>query len=259
MPRFWLQLGSTEQQLRPGATVVGRAQDCEFIVDDLQVSRRHARFTLLQGRVTVEDLKSRNGIYVNSERVERADLRDGDVILIGTREFRLIARDEETPSPRARERQETVTGPVDEPTETQNGPVLVSLLVERLLNSNSVAPAERMVENMFSNVGLAVARGEELAGDQFDALINSSVRLTSVTGRSKFLSALFLLALEARRCLLSNQVDTLVAVAPRVRDGCPGGLVDYLVWLRLEAPKRGPAERFTLQRLETLLRLFQRA
>ena len=51
-----------------------------------RVSRRHASVELGEdGRSwQLQDLESRNGTYLNGERVERAQLRDGDVIRIGS-------------------------------------------------------------------------------------------------------------------------------------------------------------------------------
>ncbi|HVE69979.1 MAG TPA: FHA domain-containing protein, partial [Thermoanaerobaculia bacterium] len=47
------------------------------------VSRRHARITLSGDGCLLEDLKSANGTYVNNNRVERADLKQGDLIRFG--------------------------------------------------------------------------------------------------------------------------------------------------------------------------------
>jgi len=51
------------------------------------VSRRHAEFYRQGGRFTVRDVGSLNGTYVNRERIEEANLNDGDEVQIG--KFRL--------------------------------------------------------------------------------------------------------------------------------------------------------------------------
>lgn len=48
---------------------IGRAADCELILDDDYVSTRHARITRTDTGYLVEDLGSTNGTYVNNERV----------------------------------------------------------------------------------------------------------------------------------------------------------------------------------------------
>ncbi len=66
-------------------TVVGRGE-VDFSLDEEGLSRRHARFDVdTRGQVTIEDLGSTNGTFVNGERiVGRRALRDGDRIEIGT-------------------------------------------------------------------------------------------------------------------------------------------------------------------------------
>jgi predicted component of type VI protein secretion system len=62
---------------------IGRAPDNDIAIDNLAVSNYHARVYLEAGRLVVEDLNSLNGTFVNNARVERAELRDCDSILIG--------------------------------------------------------------------------------------------------------------------------------------------------------------------------------
>jgi diguanylate cyclase (GGDEF)-like protein len=62
---------------------VGRATENEIVVNDVGVSRQHARLTNVDGRCVVEDTESRNGTYVRGRRVHRAELETGDVIQLG--------------------------------------------------------------------------------------------------------------------------------------------------------------------------------
>jgi Protein of unknown function (DUF3662)/FHA domain len=67
-----------------GATL-GRSRDCEIVVDDPNVSRRHAEVRPSGGSWTVHDLGSTNGIKVNGRRVESPQsLRPGDTLELGT-------------------------------------------------------------------------------------------------------------------------------------------------------------------------------
>ncbi len=65
--------------------VVGRrgARWPEGTFDDSLVSRRHLVVRCQAGRLTVEDLGSRNGTYKNGERITQASLAEGDVITVG--------------------------------------------------------------------------------------------------------------------------------------------------------------------------------
>ena len=63
---------------------VGRIDDSDVVLDDISVSRQHAVFLrTASGRITVRDLNSLNGTYVNGTRVEESVLRSGDEIQIG--------------------------------------------------------------------------------------------------------------------------------------------------------------------------------
>ena len=64
-------------------TTIGRSPECEIFLDDVTVSRRHAVLTLHDGRFTIEDQGSLNGTFVNRERIESAELEDGDEVQIG--------------------------------------------------------------------------------------------------------------------------------------------------------------------------------
>lgn len=67
----------------------GRHEDSAILLDDVSVSRHHALFTrTASGRITVRDLNSLNGTYVNGARVDESVLRNGDEIQIG--KFKLV-------------------------------------------------------------------------------------------------------------------------------------------------------------------------
>ncbi|MEO5617721.1 MAG: FHA domain-containing protein [Candidatus Eisenbacteria bacterium] len=72
-----------EVELEGKESTVGRSPDCDIVLDEDGVSREHARFLMGGGRVVVEDLESRNGTFVNEERVERRALRTGDRVRLG--------------------------------------------------------------------------------------------------------------------------------------------------------------------------------
>lgn len=61
---------------------VGRSHDCDLVLGQDEVSRRHARFVRSGDRYEVHDLGSVNGTLVNGRRAERHDLTVGDVIAI---------------------------------------------------------------------------------------------------------------------------------------------------------------------------------
>ncbi len=66
-----------------GRNEAGRHTEAALFLDDITVSRHHAAFILEEGRLSVEDLGSTNGTYVNGKRAERAELTPGDEVIIG--------------------------------------------------------------------------------------------------------------------------------------------------------------------------------
>ena len=66
----------------------GRHPDSEIFLDDVTVSRRHAVFNREADAFTVSDVGSLNGTYVNRDRIETVQLKDGDEVQIG--KYRLV-------------------------------------------------------------------------------------------------------------------------------------------------------------------------
>jgi diguanylate cyclase (GGDEF)-like protein len=64
--------------------VIGRSTEADIRLDDAGISRRHARLRVREGNVTLEDLESANGTFVNGSRIREAALRDGDNVHLGS-------------------------------------------------------------------------------------------------------------------------------------------------------------------------------
>lgn len=67
---------------------IGRTSKSDVCIRSSAVSRDHARLLVAPGSVTLVDVSSTNGCYVNDEKVKKHRLRDGDLIRIGDRSFR---------------------------------------------------------------------------------------------------------------------------------------------------------------------------
>jgi diguanylate cyclase (GGDEF)-like protein len=78
--------GAAGQQfkLASGASTIGRAPTCAIRLDDDGISRTHARVITEHTKAWVEDCQSRNGTFVNGDRITgRTELRDGDKLQLG--------------------------------------------------------------------------------------------------------------------------------------------------------------------------------
>lgn len=74
-------------ELVKGTTIVGRVPPCDLVLEDDSVSRRHAEIYKMGNTVSVRDLGSANGTYVNGERIDEQTIGPGDEIRFGVVEF----------------------------------------------------------------------------------------------------------------------------------------------------------------------------
>lgn len=71
--------------------VIGRGTDCDFQINDANVSRRHAMIRRDWNEITVEDAGSKNGVVVNDRRITKPTaLRDADEIMLGAMKLTFI-------------------------------------------------------------------------------------------------------------------------------------------------------------------------
>lgn len=93
MPFLVLNQGAGGEQkvvIRPGITVVGRAVECDLVIEHTSLSRRHASLEVGERGTEIVDLGSKNGTFVNGTRVDRQVLANGDVVRLGSIEARFV-------------------------------------------------------------------------------------------------------------------------------------------------------------------------
>jgi pSer/pThr/pTyr-binding forkhead associated (FHA) protein len=85
MPRLILKFDDrvVNEYALGSVVTVGRLPDNVLVIDNPAVSGHHARILLEGDHYVVEDLKSKNGTFVNEQDVVRARLQNGDVVLVG--------------------------------------------------------------------------------------------------------------------------------------------------------------------------------
>jgi len=86
----------TEHELRDSPLTIGRDPECDLFFADKKLSRRHARVERVGVGLRLVDLESRNGTWINEERIEAREIAPGDEIRIGgLRIFVQLEREED--------------------------------------------------------------------------------------------------------------------------------------------------------------------
>jgi DNA-binding CsgD family transcriptional regulator len=84
-PEVW------SRRIKSRKQIIGRLPECAIQIFDERVSRHHAKIWERGGVVFIRDLKSRNGTFVDGERVERCTLLSGKSLRIADITFEVIA------------------------------------------------------------------------------------------------------------------------------------------------------------------------
>lgn len=272
--RFRLRYLQHDLELNEGAFAVGRNASCQLSLDDPLVSRRHALFEVGPGGVTVEDLNSRNGVIVNSHRIEgKVAISVGDRILIGSQELTLLAaRDPQNSGgiglgkmtlPKMRVTTPSSGVPVmhvesdPEPSMVRRADQfkLLSGVAEKALAMGKAGEAERLLASALADVIEATRASRPLPPTLVDQAAKFSAKLATATGKGGWADYVIELYQAQKRPCPAHVIDELYNAMRKVTAVDLNRLRSYLAMLRQNLPRYGPAERFLFQRLEGLERL----
>jgi FHA domain-containing protein len=266
---YALRFGTREIRLKNRITTAGRSAGADIPLVGALVSRRHATFSLTEDGVDVSDHGSRNGVFVNGERITTARaLKPGDIITIGDDSLTLTEIDERSP-----QRAETTSDM--RPMRPEPTPRLPSFADEDTSIATRRADAFQLLSGVVDKA-LALGRGEEaehllgthLAAALADASIGRVVapeiarttaryalKLAAATNKNNWLDFPVRLYRALAQPMPLPIVDEMYTLVGRIRGIDRALLRDYLDSLRLIADSLSPTERFVLQRLEGLERM----
>lgn len=180
--------------------VVGRDSSCEVSISDRQVSRFHARFSPSEDGVLLEDLGSKNGTYVNGDRLEEPRvLFDGDLVQVSlVQHFVFLSSDATMPM--------DMEAPAAERLDASGGRLTLDIRSRRVwLNGKEIlpplsVPQFRLLQALYENPGQVVERqdlinyiwgeGEAIGVSEqaFDALVRRlRDRLAMIDARHMFI------------------------------------------------------------------------
>ena len=132
--------------------VLGRSAECHVVLNVPAVSREHAIIRRIQGRYYIEDLKSRNGTFVNDQEVaSRTLLRDDDRIKICEN---LLAYYDKAPRPSLPEEMRTENGGLDDDENTSS--TVEAMLPSSTKNILTAQPADKLA--MLVDLGADLAQ-----------------------------------------------------------------------------------------------------
>jgi len=72
-----------ELALSTSPITIGRSAKADVVLEDERASRLHCGIRFLDGEYLLKDLSSKNGTFLNNERIESATLQVGDRIKVG--------------------------------------------------------------------------------------------------------------------------------------------------------------------------------
>jgi len=230
-----------------GRFVIGRSASCQLSLDDPMVSRQHALLIVEAGKVTIEDLGSRNGVLVNDVRIPAVHtLVDGDKVKIGSQEMIFL---------RAATRSALDTSKRAAPTARLPAFGVLGSLAEKALALGHGEEAERIIGTLLKDTLERVEGGQEIGHDAVEKASGFGLRIAALTGKGIWVDYVVRLYRAISRPLPALLVDELHELLRRVG---PIDLVSFRAYvsdLKARAPEMGPAERFLVSRIEGLERM----
>lgn len=186
-----------------GTYLMGRDASCHILLDDAKVSRRHARINVHGDQVTIDDLGSMNGLYVNGVRLSGSQpLFDGDWLTAGSEELEVLigdtgrrrsaasTQDEFTPVPASSEADAVrrISEPPDDPETTQKSRALEILasIADRALDAGRLDDAEDLLKTTLLDMAQEASLGHPLEQDSLDFAVRYALRLAQTSGTSRW-------------------------------------------------------------------------
>lgn len=241
---FALRYGQRDYPLGDGRFSIGRSEDCDLCLDDPMASRNHAAIVVEAGFARVEDLESRNGVFVNHERIAASSpIQHGDLVRVGSQEMKLIWRG-------GLGRAETLAGrPVT--ARLQAFGVLGSL-ADKAIALGRGDEAERIVGRQLEQFLDRAERGEMLKDDEFEKAVNYAYKIGVLLKKGKWLDYIFRIHGAQQRLMDGELVNGLYSVSGKMVGASRSHLRGYVDSLQELAPGFAPGERFVLKRIEGL-------
>jgi len=254
-----------------GATLIGRSVACKVVLDDSDVSRRHARLTISDQGPEIEDLDSANGVFVNGERItEPRRLTNGDQIGVGREELRLIvdspqlhAAEVGGSSRRAPKKasaaldslwddDDDVAMEYGQATSVNQRVHMLTEAMQQLLASGEIDASDPMLLEQMTELLERAEAGATLEERHADTAALVALRLARKSKESRWVEYVIGLHGAIALALPSVTLDELEALAGNVDPIAERVVQKYLQRMQARPRQLGPTERSGLARFELL-------
>lgn len=161
-------------------TTIGRDPSCNIVVSDNGISKKHVQIEIVAGVVTLIDLNSSNGTYVNGLKIKQQKLKIGDKFSLYQTIFELgIQQKQLIPKNNSLARQAAHLSPKDTRSDwsqkngTQPSP--------NLINTNSASPIENNISSNFSSHSLIEKLDHKVMNGVYSLIQNISFKYFFIT------------------------------------------------------------------------------
>jgi FHA domain-containing protein len=269
-----INLHGFDVPVTPGSMVLGRATDCQLVLYSSRVSRRHAMFTLTDAGLTVQDLGSANGVFVNGTRIDgRMKLDGGDEVLLGDEllivipgrprpdaVFRAtlpgIERDTlpnrlaSVPAPQIRQAPPKTSMP--DATVRADVLSLIGKVADKMLAVGKAAEAERVLGPRLKEVLSHARSNATVPGDVAEAAARHAVKLAQGAKDPAWVEYAFELHACLRQPLPSDVIEQLYTILRTIPPIKLESLRRYVEVLNSVSEGFQPGERFLVKRIRGL-------
>lgn len=265
-------LGDKRISLAQGEVLIGRSPSCQVNLDDMLVSRRHARLLVGSDAVFIEDVESTNGVVVNDAPTSGATrLEEGDRVLIGTTELVLRSAPETEDSSASWSSVSSVaaassgrrpvapvplrpTVPIAVEsdhgvrTEKVDGLSTMARLADRMITMGRQDAAARLLGDHMRTILLAARQGRNIPFDVLDTVGHYGMKLAELTRDGTYANIALEVHLACRRPLPTKAVKILETLSGNVSLDRQV-LLAYKAVLRDVSPIFAPADQDLVDRI----------
>jgi predicted component of type VI protein secretion system len=251
---FWLQHGDVRYDLGEGQCVIGRSRDADVMLKDKLVSRRHARILRQADEVTIEDLSSGNGVFVNGRQIlGPTPLKPGDTLFVGRNRLEL-GSGSHPPDAAERGPRRSIADDEAQSTRRQDALDLLGGLAESALRLGRLEQAEATLATYLNNFLQNARSPDALASLNSEKAAEYALRLAEATRKGSWIDYVCQLYTLVGRPLPDKLIDTLERVLVGVHPENAGAIPQYVAALRAIEPRFDEDELRRLERLAALAR-----